>query len=279
MRFPTFCFLLLTCITVAKEADPFVVKVTTERLEGNVVLFHAENPANYPQTLSLRFKELRNFNASIAHPVEMVFKPKERKRRWFTLTPGDKYQSSSFRYSVEIYQGDIHNHRHDSDHAYLLPFAHGSSHQVGQGYGGTRTHSKPGRTYAIDFTMPEGTAVHAARSGVVVDLKEDSSIGGADPSLIKEANYVTLCHDDGTFAIYSHLRKGGVRPRIGQKIRAGQVIGTSGNTGWSTAPHLHFEVFFPRAEGRHQSVPTRFLLATGPVSRLSERQAYTAHHR
>lgn len=57
----------------------------------------------------------------------------------------------------------------------------------------------------------------------------------------------------GTVATYAHLKKDGALVEIGDQVYAGQVIGFSGNTGYSTFPHLHFVVL----KGK-QSIPIRF---------------------
>jgi murein DD-endopeptidase MepM/ murein hydrolase activator NlpD len=56
------------------------------------------------------------------------------------------------------------------------------------------------------------------------------------------ANFIRILHDDGSMALYAHLAVDGVLVRIGQEVTAGQRIGLSGNTGFSTGPHLHFAV-------------------------------------
>ncbi|MFO0594482.1 MAG: M23 family metallopeptidase [Myxococcaceae bacterium] len=96
---------------------------------------------------------------------------------------------------------------------------------------------------AWDWAMPEGTKVLAAREGVVTGFRKDSNVGCGDSSCQYENNYVILRHDDGTYGQYAHLRPGGVLVTLGQRVRVGEAIGESGNTGWSSEPHLHFEVF------------------------------------
>lgn len=96
---------------------------------------------------------------------------------------------------------------------------------------------------AYDWAMPEGTKVLAAREGVVVGFRSDSDAGCADASCQYECNYVVIRHDDGTFGQYAHLKQEGVLVKLGQRVSAGDAIGLSGNTGWSSEPHLHFEVF------------------------------------
>ena len=53
-------------------------------------------------------------------------------------------------------------------------------------------------------------------------------------------NIIRIWHDDNTMGLYAHLKQGGIMVREGQRIKTGQLIGYSGNTGYSTGPHLHF---------------------------------------
>jgi hypothetical protein len=97
--------------------------------------------------------------------------------------------------------------------------------------------------------------------GVVVDVKEDSDRGGADKSFASEGNYVLVYHsDDGYYATYSHIKKNGAAKRLGENVKAGEVVAYSGNTGWSAGPHLHFEVL----------KPDKMELATTPVNFLGQ---------
>ena len=54
------------------------------------------------------------------------------------------------------------------------------------------------------------------------------------------ANFVRILHDDGTMALYAHLKAEAAMVRVGQQVRRGQLIGLSGNTGFTSGPHLHF---------------------------------------
>ena len=78
------------------------------------------------------------------------------------------------------------------------------------------------------------------------------------------ANFIRIVHDDGSMAVYAHLKPEGVQVRTGQRVRKGQRIGLSGNTGFSTAPHLHF-VLQVNAGMRLQSIPFRMF---GPLGEL-----------
>ena len=92
----------------------------------------------------------------------------------------------------------------------------------GQEYGATH----PG----LDIAVPEGTEVRAAGGGLVVEVNETPEYG----------KMVRLAHPQGYSTLYGHLSH--INVRQGDRISIGTVLGLSGNTGNSTAPHLHFEV-------------------------------------
>lgn len=100
--------------------------------------------------------------------------------------------------------------------------------------------------HAIDFIVPEGTPIYAARAGLVVFVKDSSKIGGTSKKFAAHGNMIQIWHKDGTFADYLHLKYKGAKVKPGQRVRQGQVIGYSGNTGWSAGPHLHFMVWMPQ---------------------------------
>ena len=71
-------------------------------------------------------------------------------------------------------------------------------------------------------------------------------------------------HDDGSMAVYAHLQHGSLAVRAGQRVQTGQVLGRVGNTGYSTAAHLHFAV--QHNDGRAlRSIPVHM---NGPQGRL-----------
>lgn len=121
---------------------------------------------------------------------------------------------------------------------YELPFGEGDKHRVVQGYGGLFSHF---HAAALDFEMPVGTPVYAARGGEIYRYKENSDEGGISSGYKNKANYIIIKHDDGSFGCYWHLQKDGVLVKKG-RVNAGQLIGKSGATGLVVQPHLHFSV-------------------------------------
>ncbi len=88
----------------------------------------------------------------------------------------------------------------------------------------------------IDFTAPEGTPIQATGNGVIKKVTKSRSYG----------NNIIIDHGFGYETLYAHMAE--VHVEKGEKVIKGQQIGTVGNTGLSTAPHLHYEV---RINGKH----------------------------
>jgi murein DD-endopeptidase MepM/ murein hydrolase activator NlpD len=151
--------------------------------------------------------------------------------------------------------------RPDAVHAprrpYRAPFALAQSFVVTQAPPLAITHRDDASRNAIDIAMPVGTAVHAAREGLVINVAHRFFRGGLDTAISDEANFVQVLHDDGTTAIYAHLQMDTIRVRPGQRVARGEYIANSGNTGFSSGPHLHF-VVARNAGFRSESVPLAF---------------------
>lgn len=141
---------------------------------------------------------------------------------------------------------------------FRLPLAPGTARKVIQGNGGAFSHTGL-NLHAWDFAMPEGSPVHAAAGGTVVRVKQDSDRGGTAPVDKSAGNAVVIDHGGGLFTQYLHLRKAGARVAEGDMVTAGRMVAESGDTGFSSAPHLHFQV--QDALGR--SLPARFSDAPG----------------
>lgn len=149
------------------------------------------------------------------------------------------------------------------DVTYRVPFSVGASYPVSQTYPDSSTHRTRDSMYAVDFAMPVGTDVVAAREGIVFDVSSTNFKGGPDANQYADvANLVRILHDDGTYAVYAHLNWNSIRVQPGDRVEAGEYIADSGNTGFSSGPHLHFAV--QRNMGmRVDSLP---LLFRGPGS-------------
>jgi murein DD-endopeptidase MepM/ murein hydrolase activator NlpD len=152
-------------------------------------------------------------------------------------------------------------HVHDADHVYLLPYPTGEAFEVVQGHDRLTTH-RLGNRFALDWQMPVGTPVYAARGGRVVSTYDEATEG--DLSGAATANHVWIRHSDGTIGKYLHLDHHGVRVAEGQSIEAGELVGLSGATGFVSGPHLHFSVSTLGGDALYQTFDVPFRTSDGP---------------
>ena len=150
----------------------------------------------------------------------------------------------------------------DSSYIYSLPFNNNKKVFLIQAYDSKMSHKGE---FALDFKIKKKTKICAARNGVVIAAREDSEKGGLKPENMSDGNYISIQHSDGSVAHYWHLIKDGVLINVGDTITKGQVIGLSGNTGYSAFPHLHFEVVGNDGTGKIKQLPTRFYTNKGTV--------------
>jgi murein DD-endopeptidase MepM/ murein hydrolase activator NlpD len=103
---------------------------------------------------------------------------------------------------------------------------------IGHGFGWRRDPFTGQRRFhqGLDISAPEGTPVRAPADGVVVKARRYGGYG----------NVIYLSHGNGLVTRYGHLKEFKAKP--GQRIQRGDVVALVGNTGRSTAPHLHYEV-------------------------------------
>jgi len=82
----------------------------------------------------------------------------------------------------------------------------------------------------LDLGMPKGTPIFASEAGVAHVHRDSRGYG----------NHVLISHGDGYFTLYAHLSDFAVQDR--QILQRGELVGLAGSTGYSTGPHLHFEI-------------------------------------
>lgn len=254
----------LVAVVPAFACQDQPVSATTEQ-SGNRIRLYAETREGMDATVTLS-AELENMVSAPALPATFDLSGRGRKllAELRVANPGAAWR---WRYNYHYYRGNRGGR--PAEVLYMLPYRAGESYVLSQGNLGKFSHGPgTGDEYAFDFTMPAGTTICAARDGVVAGVRSDSNSGGPNRDFSNCANYVMIRHDDGTYADYLHLQPGGALVRVGDRVRAGQPIARSGNTGFSTTPHLHFVVYRTIDGTRRESLPIKFRLAgsDGPVT-------------
>lgn len=219
-----------------------------------------------PVAIELGFSQAVNIASDPPLPLRVVLSALER-RQVARVAPGDRRQASSYSLNYHAVPGDPAA-RHDDSARYAVPFSRSVSYRVAQGPNGQFSHTDPQSLYAYDFAVAEGSEVRAARAGVVMQVERDFFGAGLDRQRYGDrANSVRVLHADGSMAVYAHLQLESSLVTPGQKVSVGQVLARSGNTGFSSGPHLHFVVQVNQ-EMELVSVPIEFVetlsTASGP---------------
>jgi murein DD-endopeptidase MepM/ murein hydrolase activator NlpD len=220
------------------RAEPgAMARLRLEREDGASLAF-ADNAIGGPVEVLLKFTKSVNTRGEPELPARATV-PANGSVLLARLMP-IRAGAGEFGLAMEVVPGDPR--ARPDDIVYGLPLPR-ERLRVEQGFNGRFSHTDTQNQYAIDFRAEQGTPVLAARAGTVMQVESDFDKAGLDLEKYGgRANYVRILHDDGTMALYAHLREEGVLVRVGQRVRAGQRIGLSGNTGFTSGPHLHFAV-------------------------------------
>ncbi len=250
------------------QAQPVV---TLKQQEAGVSAVVAENPSAWPEIITVHAR-FQNMQPSRAVPFTVELPPGAT-ALLCTFAPVERKQPSrtTYRWSSQI--GSLQ--APDDSAVYLLPYPEGVTHEVTQAHCGAVSHTGRLR-YAVDWSMPEGSPVCAARAGRVVRVVAGFDRGGRAREMQEFSNLLMIQHADGTLGEYLHLQQNGVLVKVGDAVKAGDLVARSGNTGCSTGPHLHFHVRQPLDGSTWHSVPVRFQTTAGKTEVLTKGVSYTA---
>jgi murein DD-endopeptidase MepM/ murein hydrolase activator NlpD len=238
------------------------------RRDGNRVIEVAYNHFSVPIVLSWQETDLDNLEPLEAGAGVAVLPAADRPNGnapgvvLTTLVIGDTTQA--YHRVMQLHERLGNPQARPEPYAYRLPYETGKTFGVLQGFHGAFSH-RGSNEYAVDFDCPVATKVLAARPGVVVASNASAQGAGTTPEYLeyRRTNFVLVLHEDGTLGEYMHLAPSSVEVQPGDFVERGQELALSGNTGFSSTPHLHFQVMTAADDGvSARSFPIQF--AVGP---------------
>jgi len=222
------------------KVDPSQIIESRKEQHQGVTTIYLKNLWHGPVFVKIDVTNGNNIRTEPEIPTQVVIEG-QTEQAALSVHQVDPKQDANFRVSYRVTPGDPAG-RHDKT-LYQLPFQRGKKFKISQGFGGSASHTEPQAYYAIDLGMDEGTPVLAARDGIVMHVEEDFYGAGTNIEQYgNRANSVRIVHADGTMAVYAHLQLESASVKAGDTVLSGELIGLSGNTGYSTGPHLHFVV-------------------------------------
>ncbi len=144
------------------------------------------------------------------------------------------------------------------DYFYHAPFSSPKEHRITQAFNGKFSHTNEYNKYAVDIAMDVGTYLTAVRAGTVVWIKDDYHMSGTTQYFLDKANNIKILHDDGSFALYTHILMDTALVKEGDKVVLGERLARSGSSGFSTGPHLHFSII-KNSGLKNISIPFKFI--------------------
>ncbi|WP_308706276.1 M23 family metallopeptidase [Marinoscillum sp. MHG1-6] len=258
------CLSLILSLSCALAQE---VKIVPVVLKDKSIELYIHNQTFQGQSVLLDC-ELKGMTSTEKLPITKFLEVGE-KVLFTTLAPKDIYKPFGYGTSILYVEGDVQA-KHDDNYVYLLPYPKGTSYNIDQGYLGNKTHEN---LYALDFNMDVGAEITAIRDGIVTKVIERYDKGCPDESCEQYNNLVLVTHEDGSIANYAHLKKNGAIVKVGDRVKAGDLIGLSGATGWASGPHLHLEVYTASWDGKI-TLPVNYYLDEKTTGEPQVNQVY-----
>ena len=263
----------LALIFITNCYSQIKLKVYEENVANGYTIY-ADNEELCPVSLKIEF-QLNNLTSTFDNNKIYVIPPMSKK---YTLTNLKTISNNAYKFSFKTLVNYGDNNLSLSkipEFIYNLPFSNNKSFQLYQGYNGLITHQNEN---SLDFTMPIGTEILASRSGIVIKIEEKFNQNCAEKLCAAYNNFILIYHSDGTFSRYVHLKQNGVLVNVGDQVTENQLIGYSGNVGYSDGPHLHFVVYLQKLNNV-ETIKTKFKINDGLISKLLiEKEIYTRNY-
>ncbi|CAD7814915.1 Murein DD-endopeptidase MepM [Chryseobacterium aquaeductus] len=255
----SFFILSILCFSLAKSQDlpkEQLSQFSYDRkiiYENDTIKITITNPLLCPLRVYIFSKYLKEQNV-IKDSISLTIKEKSNIEYKIFAKAIDV---EKIRFSIDLAFGDENKKLKKSKLA--LPFLKSKQYLIMQEQNGDFSHNDDYSRYAVDFKMPVGEIICAADKGFVVGVVKDYQFGGNDRKWTPYANFITIYHpQSGLFTQYVHLKQEGSFVKVGDMVKRNQPIGLSGETGYVSGAHLHFNVLVPEKNKTLISTPFSF---------------------
>ncbi|WP_051878575.1 M23 family metallopeptidase [Chryseobacterium sp. FH1] len=266
-------FVFFFTFSLFHSQEDLNITIEKEKVDGDYILYISNNELA-PVSIEFTY-ETKNMDVSIPNSTIKVIPANTKREIFAKFSPKEKFEPYSFKYKNYYVLGDINVSKAD-DTTYWLPYEKDKTESIYQGYNGNFSHQN---AYSLDFSHKFNSKVTASRGGKVVFVKSDSDKFCSTKDCAQYNNKIIILHSDQTLGEYVHLKKNGSVVRKGDIVEQGQLIGYSGNTGWSKGPHLHFSVFTNKINGERTYYKTKFRVKESPNPiYLQEKEKYTRNY-
>lgn len=263
MRGNLYVFIVLFAVCMMQEAYGAQSSLIRVRKDGtnDQPVFYVSTAYPGPVEVEFQFTKAVNVLSDPPLPARFVI-PAGQEARTFALRAANPGESLSYAYKFVFTPGDPRA-QHRPDQPYLPPFQKGQRFRIGNSFDPGAVQQDPYNAYSVSILMPPGTQVCAARSGILTEIGEQSFRRQTAEGITEERSVlIRILHDDGTMAVYTHLRSGSVPFSPGTRISQGQGIAVMGNLTLSGASSLLFII--QKNEGmKLVSVPFEFAEGSG----------------
>ncbi|MGH8107013.1 MAG: peptidoglycan DD-metalloendopeptidase family protein, partial [Arenimonas sp.] len=202
-----------------REPDEIVVLEIVDRSNGWDV--YVRNLVYGPVEVELSFHKNKAVQAKPGLPLQRVLNARERA----LLTRIDAIGPNA-EMGIKMEGAPGGRSGLPKDFLYQLPIDKKTAVRIAQAFNGRYTHNDEQNRFAVDFAMPVGTPILAARSGIVMQTTGTFDRAGTQKEkYATRANNIRILHEDGSMAVYAHLKQKGIMVREGQRVSVGQLIG------------------------------------------------------
>lgn len=240
------CSFILNGFSHSADAQHRPIEVSYESNNRDGYSFYATNRTPIPMIVTIGFTDLRNLDASEALPYSRNVSGA--RTRLLTLSKQWTDQQSHFRYNTRYYSGCLDTDPDDIE--YLLPFKEGTVARASElSYLGEMVNREsPDDWYSISFLTENNTEIHAARKGVVIDIKDGENDPGSNLLYTSNRNTITVVHDDCTFARYSAFRDNEIYVGEGDTVYPGQPLGIMAGDEFELGNQIRMLVYYRNDE-------------------------------